>query len=73
MDDWKSNRQLLAEGFTPYPALLETEKPSIPDMGFILIGEEKIDVRGIQNVICQERRTALGSRMRRVNYAMNTK
>ena len=51
MDDWKSNRQLLAEGFTPYPALLETEKPSIPDMGFILIGEEKIDVRGIQNVI----------------------
>ena len=63
-DDWKQSRKLLAEGFTPYPAMLGPERLSIPDVGFILIGEEKIDVRGIQNVICQEQRTALGFMLR---------
>ncbi|MBR6478166.1 MAG: ATPase [Lachnospiraceae bacterium] len=61
---WKQERVLRTEGFTPYPAMIGPEKLAVPDMGFILIGEEKIDVRGIQDVSCQEQRTALGFMLR---------
>ncbi|MBO4751108.1 MAG: ATPase [Lachnospiraceae bacterium] len=64
VQSWRQTRRLMTEGFTPYPALLGPEKLVIPDVGFILIGEEKIDTRGIQNVICQEQRTAMGFMLR---------
>ena len=71
VQSWRQERVLRTEGFTPYPALVGPEKLSVPDVGFILIGEEKIDVRGIQNVICQEQRTALGFMLRLMENRQN--
>lgn len=71
VQSWRQDRVLRTEGFTPYPAMIGPEKLSIPDVGFILIGEEKIDTRGIQNVICQEQRTALGFMLRLIENRQN--
>jgi tellurite resistance protein TerC len=40
---WHQNRVLLADGFTPYPKQFGPQKLEVPDVGFILIGDEKID------------------------------
>ena len=64
VQNWRQTRRLKKEGFTSYPALLGPEKLSVPDVGFILIGDEKIDTRGIQNIICHEQRTAMGFMLR---------
>lgn len=71
VQNWRQTRRLMTEGFTPYPAFLGLEKLVIPDVGFILIGEEKIDTRGIQNVICQEQRTAMGFMLRLIENRQN--
>lgn len=68
---WRQDRVLRTEGFTPYPAMVGPEKLSIPDVGFILIGEEKIDTRGIQNILCQEQRTAMGFMLRLIENRQN--
>ena len=70
-ESWLQDRRLKTEGFTPYPAMVGPEKLSVPDVGFILIGEEKIDTRGIQNVICQEQRTAMGFMLRLIENRQN--
>ena len=69
--DWSQTRRLKTEGFTPYPVMVGPEKLSVPDVGFILIGDEKIDTRGIQNVICQEQRTGLGFMLRLIENRQN--
>ena len=69
---WTQNRQLLAEGFSPYPEQASQEKLAVPDIGFIMIGDEKIDTRAIQNIICQEQRTALGFMVRLLEIRQNT-
>ena len=69
---WTQNRQLLAEGFSPYPEQASQEKLAVPDIGFIMIGDEKIDTRAIQNILCQEQRTALGFMIRLLEIRQNT-
>ena len=69
---WSQSRQLLAEGFTPYPEQAAQEKLAVPDIGFILIGDEKIDTRMIQNILCQEQRTAIGFMIRLMEIRQNT-
>jgi len=69
---WSQTRQLLATGFSPYPEQAAQEKLAVPDIGFILIGDEKIDTRAIQNIICQEQRTALGFMIRLLEIRQNT-
>ena len=69
---WTQTRQLLAEGFSPYPEQAAQEKLAVPDIGFIMIGDEKIDTRAIQNILCQEQRTALGFMIRLLEIRQNT-
>ena len=57
---WKQNRRLRAKGFTPYPDRALQERLAVPDIDFIMIGEEKIDTRGIANILCREQRTSIG-------------
>ncbi len=70
---WAQTRRLLAEGFTSYPEQAWQEKLAVPDIGFILIGEEKIDTRAIANILCQEQRTAIGFMIRLMEIRQNTK
>ncbi|MBR7020013.1 MAG: hypothetical protein IKI15_03040 [Lachnospiraceae bacterium] len=69
---WTQTRQLLAEGFSPYPEQASQEKLAVPDIGFILIGDEKIDTRAIQNILCHEQRTAAGFLIRLMEIRQNT-
>jgi len=58
------SRRLKTEGFTPYPEQAGQEKLAVPDIDFIMIGEEKIDTRSIANILCRERRTSIGFMIR---------
>ena len=69
---WSQTRQLLAEGFSSYPEQAAQEKLAVPDIGFIMIGDEKIDTRAIQNILCQEQRTALGFMIRLLEIRQTT-
>lgn len=58
--DWTQSRRLCAEGFTSYPAGRGSELLAISDMGFILMGDERVDVRGLHDIVSPRQLTALG-------------
>lgn len=58
--NWRQQRALKHEGFTSYPENASSEKLCISEMGFIMIGDEKIDVRGLHNIITPNQIYALG-------------
>lgn len=61
---WSQNRVILAEGFTSYPNDSGSEKLMVSDMGFIFIGDEKIDLRGLRDIITERQLNALGFMLR---------
>ena len=59
-DDWRQYRRLRKEGFSPYPLFGRTETLAVRDIGYIFIGQEKINISQIYEMICEEQRTAAG-------------
>ena len=68
---WTQRRVLLSEGFTSYPERYSQEKLAAPDVGFILIGDERIDTNMIHDISCQEQRTALAFMLRLLENRQN--
>lgn len=64
--DWKQNRVLYADGFTSYPTDSGSERLEVSDMGFILIGDERIDVRGLHDIVSKRQLDAMGFMLRRL-------
>ncbi len=62
--DWKQSRVLTSKGFTSYPDGMGSERLMVSDMGIIAIGSEKIDVRGLHDIITPRQLTALGFMLR---------
>ena len=62
--DWRRSRRLQGEGFSSYPAGSGSERLSVSDMGFILIGDERIDVRGLHDIVSPRQLDALGFMLR---------
>lgn len=62
--NWGQSRTLYAEGFSSYPEGSGTEKLEVSDMGFILIGDERIDVRGLHDIISARQLDTLGFMLR---------
>ena len=62
--DWEQSRILYADGFTSYPKGSGTERLAVSDMGFIIIGDEKIDVRGLHDIVCSRQLDTLGFMLR---------
>ncbi|MBO5024261.1 MAG: ABC-ATPase domain-containing protein [Clostridia bacterium] len=62
--NWAQGRTLYADGFSSYPEGSGTEKLEVSDMGFILIGDERIDVRGLHDVISARQLDTLGFMLR---------
>ncbi len=58
--NWVQTRTLHSDNFTSYPEGCGTEKLLISDMGFIVIGDEKIDVRDLHNIVSKRQLDALG-------------
>ncbi len=62
--DWKQSRALYSDRFTSYPTGCGSEKLAVSDMGFILIGDEQIDVRGLHDIVSPRQLDALGFLLR---------
>lgn len=62
--DWKQQRKLCSEHFSPYPEGSGSEKLEVSDMGIITIGDERIDVRGLHDIITTAQLDALGFMLR---------
>lgn len=62
--DWSQRRRLHSDGFTPYPEGSGSERLLVSDMGFLMIGDEKIDMRGLHDIVSSCQMDALGFMLR---------
>lgn len=62
--DWATRRLLLSGGFTSYPQGSGTEKLEVSDTGFIIIGDERIDVRALHDLATAAQVNALAFMLR---------
>ena len=69
--DWEQSRILYADSFTSYPKGSGTEKLAVSDMGFVIIGDEKIDVRGLHDIVCTRQLDTLGFMLRLLEITNN--
>ncbi len=69
--DWEQHKTLYSEGFTSYPCGSGSEQLLVSDMGFIIIGDEKIDVRGLHNIVSDAQLDALGFMLRYLTLTNN--
>ena len=61
---WNQRRAIYSDGFSPYPEGSGTEKLEVSDMGFVIIGDEKIDVRGLHDIVSSRQLDTLGFMLR---------
>jgi len=64
--DWGQGRVLYSDGFTSYPEGSGSERLEVSDMGFIIIGDERIDVRGLHDIVSKRQLDALGFMLRQL-------
>ncbi len=69
--DWTQGRILYSECFTSYPLGRGSERLEVSDMGFIIIGDECIDVRGLCDVISSRQLDTLGFMLRYLEVTNN--
>ncbi len=62
--DWKQSRILYSDRFSPYPEGCGSERLEVSEMGFIRIGDEWIDVRGLHDIVSRSQLDALGFLLR---------
>lgn len=62
--DWSQNRVLSRESFTPYPEGSGREYLFVSEMGFLMIGDERIDVRGLHDIVSMRQLDTLGFMLR---------
>lgn len=62
--NWMQNRTLYSDRFSSYPEGSGSERLEVSDMGFILIGDERIDVRGIHDIVSKRQLDAIGYMLR---------
>ncbi|MBO5109727.1 MAG: AAA family ATPase [Clostridia bacterium] len=63
---WTQSRVLRSTGFTSYPEGSGSERLEVSNMGFILIGNERIDVRGLHDIVSPRQLDALGFMLRQL-------
>ena len=62
--NWQQCRTLYSDRFSSYPENSGTERLKVSDMGFIIIGDEKIDVRGLHDIVSPRQLDTLGFMLR---------
>ena len=69
--NWQQYRTLYSDRFSSYPEGSGTEKLEVSDMGFVIIGDEKIDVRGLHDIISPRQLDTLGFMLRYLEVSNN--
>ncbi len=62
--NWTQSRILYSDRFSSYPEGSGSERLEVSDMGFVIIGDEKIDVRGLHDIVSNRQLDALGFMLR---------
>ncbi len=70
--DWSQSRTLLSRSFVSRPEGSGSERLEVSDMGFVIIGDERIDVRGLHDIVSASQFDALGFMLRDIENAVNT-
>lgn len=61
---WAQARTLYSTNFSSYPKGSGSERLEVSDMGFIFIGDEKIDIRGLHDIVSKRQLDTLGYMLR---------
>ena len=69
--NWEQIRTLYSDRFSSYPEGSGTEKLEVSDMGFVIIGDEKIDVRGLHDIVSFHQLDTLGFMLRYLEISNN--
>jgi len=69
--NWEQRRALYSDGFSSYPEGSGTEKLAVSDMGFVFIGDERIDVRCLHDIISPRQLNTLGFMLRCLEISNN--
>ena len=69
--NWQQSRTLYSDRFSSYPEGSGTEKLEVSDMGFVIIGDEKIDVRGLHDIVSPRQLDTLGFMLRYLEVSNN--
>ncbi|MBR5312669.1 MAG: hypothetical protein IKU40_07295 [Clostridia bacterium] len=69
---WNQTRTLSAEHFSSYPEGMGTERLEVSDMGFLLIGDEQIDIRGLFNIASDAQRNGIAFILRQMMLQLKT-
>lgn len=69
---WPQERKLSAEHFSSYPEGMGTERLEVSDMGFILMGDEQIDIRGLYNIASDAQRNGIAFILRQMALQLKT-
>mgnify|MGYP002797300900 FL=1 len=69
--NWQQCRTLYSDRFSSYPEGSGTEKLEVADMGFVIIGDEKIDVRGLHDIVSSRQLDTLGFMLRYLEVSNN--
>ena len=62
--EWLQKRTLYSEHFSSYPKGSGKERLTVSNMGFIIIGDEMIDIRGLHDIVSKRQLDALGYMIR---------
>ena len=69
--NWQQCRALYSDGFSSYPDGRGSERLEVSDMGFIIIGDETIDVRGLHDIVSPRQLDTLGFMLRYLEITNN--
>lgn len=69
--NWEQYRTLYSDRFSSYPEGSGTEKLEVSDMGFVIIGDEKIDVRELHDIVSPRQIDTLGFMLRYLEVSNN--
>ena len=69
--NWQQCRTLYSDRFSSYPEGSGTEKLEVSDMGFVIIGDEKIDVRALHDIVSPRQLDTLGFMLRYLEVSNN--
>jgi len=67
--DWTQKRVLTSKNFSSFPGGKGSERLLVSDMGFIVIGDERIDVRGIHDILSPRQTDALAFMLRYIEIS----
>ena len=69
--DWGVNRSMLSGAFTSYPSGSGSERLEVSDTGFIIVGDERVDVRALHGIATAAQNDAIAFMLRYLMRNLN--